>query len=72
MTDTVVRSEVAGVVHQVAVRPGDPVSQDQALVVVEAMKMHIPVESPRNGTVTELLVGEGDVVVEGQALVRLA
>ena len=41
-----------------AVAPGDPV------IVVESMKTEIPVESPRTGTVTALLVSEGDRVSE--------
>jgi len=66
-----VRAEVTGKVWKVLVPAGSRVESDDAILVVESMKMEIPVESPANGTVTELLVAEGDSVADGQWLVRL-
>ena len=66
-----VKSEIAGVVFSIDVAVGDQVEADQAVCVLESMKMHIPVEAPHSGTVAEILVAEGDVVAEGQDLVRL-
>ena len=49
----------------------DVLDDGMPVVIVESMKMEIPVESPASGTVTELLVAEGDSVADGQWLVRL-
>lgn len=67
-----VKSEIAGVVFSIDVAVGDQIAADQAVLVLESMKMHIPVEAPEDGTVAEILVAEGDVVAEGQDLIRLA
>lgn len=55
-------------VWKVAVRAGDPVAAGDTLVVLESMKMEIPVESPSAGTVSEVRVEEGAVVQEGDVL----
>jgi acetyl-CoA carboxylase biotin carboxyl carrier protein len=53
------------------VQPGDAVAKDQELLIIESMKMEIPVESPGGGRVTEVLVGATQQVDEGQVLLRL-
>jgi len=63
------QSEVTGTVWKVEVRTGDAVSADQPLVILESMKMEIPVCAPRAGTVLEVLVAEGEGVTEGQDVV---
>ena len=65
-------SEVTGTVWKVEVRAGDPVTADQTLVILESMKMEIPVQAPCAGMVKELRVNEGEAVSEGQVLVVLA
>jgi biotin carboxyl carrier protein len=50
-------------------KPGDKVSEDQTLLILESMKMEIEVVAPRTGTVLEVRVKEADVVKEGQVLV---
>lgn len=64
-------SEVSGSVWKLEVAVGQSVQAGDTLLIVESMKMEIPVESPSSGTVTELLVTEGDAVADGQWLVRL-
>ena len=64
-------SEVTGTVWTVEVRAGDPVTADQTLVILESMKMEIPLTAPRAGVVLELLVAEGEGVSEGQTVVVL-
>ncbi|GAB1382277.1 MAG TPA: acetyl-CoA carboxylase biotin carboxyl carrier protein subunit [Ottowia sp.] len=64
-------SEVTGTVWKVEVRAGDPVTADQTLVILESMKMEIPLTAPRAGVVLELLVAEGEGVSEGQTVVVL-
>jgi biotin carboxyl carrier protein len=51
------------------VREGDQVVEDQTLVVLESMKMEIPVSAPFAGTVLRVLVSEGEGVAEGQDVV---
>jgi len=72
MTELKVRSEIAGSVWKIEVAVGDEVAQDDALVVLESMKMEIPLLSPRAGIVREILVAEGDPVAEGDIAVILA
>lgn len=61
-------SEMVASVWKVVVKPGDAVAAGDPLVVLESMKMEIPVESPAAGTVTEVRVEEGAVVQEGDVL----
>ena len=60
-----------GVVSQVRTTVGAAVAAGDVLLVVESMKMEIPVESPVAGTVAELLVAEGDAVAEDDPVVRI-
>jgi acetyl-CoA carboxylase biotin carboxyl carrier protein len=55
-------------VWKVLVKAGDRVSAGEALVILESMKMEIPVESPSEGTVREVRVEEGGVVQEGDVI----
>jgi biotin carboxyl carrier protein len=68
---TAVRTEVAGSVWKVEVSVGQAVAAGDALVIVESMKMEIPVEAPAGGTVTEIRVAEGDRIDEGAIVVVL-
>ena len=56
----------------VEVAPGDTVAVGDTVVLLESMKMEIPVIAERDGTVTAVKVGPGDVVQEGDVLVSLA
>jgi len=67
-----VRSELAASVFKIEVAVGDRVEEGQPLVVLESMKMEIPVVADRAGTVEEILVSEGEVVEEGAVVARLA
>jgi acetyl-CoA carboxylase biotin carboxyl carrier protein len=64
-----VRAEMVANVWKVVVAPGDTVADGDTLVILESMKMEIPVLAEMAGTVAEVLVGEGDVVQEGDVLV---
>ena len=68
MPDIKIITEVAGRVCATPVQVGGTVSDGDDVVVVEAMKMEIPVSSPAAGTLTSLLVKLDDVVTEGQAI----
>ena len=63
-----VLSEMVANVWKVLVSEGDQVSEGDVLVILESMKMEIPVESPESGTVSQLKVAEGGVVQEGEVI----
>lgn len=63
-----VKSEMAGVVAAIEIEEGAAVTEDDAVVILSAMKMEIPVSAGRSGSVAEILVAEGDVVKAGQPL----
>jgi acetyl-CoA carboxylase biotin carboxyl carrier protein len=64
-------SPVAGQLISRLVAPGDTVSVDTEVAVVEAMKMHIPASAEQAGQVAQWLVEEKTMVAEGQALLVL-
>ena len=63
-----VRAEMVANVWKVVAAEGAEVSDGDTLVILESMKMEIPVVAPVAGTVREILVKEQDVVKEGQVL----
>jgi acetyl-CoA carboxylase biotin carboxyl carrier protein len=65
---TEVRAEMVANVWKVVVSAGDTVADGDTLVILESMKMEIPVLAEGGGTVTTLAVGEGDVVQEGDLI----
>jgi len=66
-----VRAELVGNVWKVQASAGDQVDEDDVLLILESMKMEIPVTAPAAGTVREIRVKEQDVVQEGQVLAVL-
>jgi len=65
---TEVRAEMVANVWKVVTAEGEHVSADATLVILESMKMEIPVLAEQPGTVTKLAVAEGDVVQEGDLI----
>jgi acetyl-CoA carboxylase biotin carboxyl carrier protein len=63
-----VRAEMVANVWKVVVAAGDSVADGDTLVILESMKMEIPVIAEAAGTVAELRVAEGDVVQEGDVI----
>jgi acetyl-CoA carboxylase biotin carboxyl carrier protein len=68
---TEVRASMTGTVWKVEVEEGESVEEEDVLVILESMKMEIPIEASRDGVVGEIRVKEGDRVEEGQVLVVL-
>ena len=64
-----VKAELVGNVWKIVAKPGDTVTEDQTLLILESMKMEIEVVAPRAGTVLDIRVKETDNVKEGQVLV---
>lgn len=66
-----IKSEITGTVWQVKAKVGDTVESGDTLIVIESMKMEIPVITEDPGTVKEILVKEKDSVAEGQVVAVL-
>lgn len=66
MANESVKSEITGKVWKVLCQAGSAVGEDDVIMVIESMKMEIPVLSPCRGQVARILVKEGDDVSEGQ------
>lgn len=64
-----IKANMAGSVWKIIVKAGDKIETDQDVVILESMKMEIPITSESAGTVKELKVSEGDFVNEGDTLV---
>jgi acetyl-CoA carboxylase biotin carboxyl carrier protein len=64
-------AEVAGKVWKIEVRAGARLAANDAILILESMKMEIPVSAPAAGTLRALLVKEGDSVREGDAVAEL-
>ena len=68
---TEVRAEMVANVWKVLVSEGDHVDEGDTLVILESMKMEIPILAEENGTVTKLHVAEGDVVQEDELIAEV-
>lgn len=66
MTRIEVKSEIAGKVWKIETKVGDTLAEDDVILVLESMKMEIPISSPANGRLIELRVLEEDPVAEEQ------
>ena len=66
-----VRAHITGVVFQVVARVGEKVAAGAPILILESMKMEIPLEAPRDGVVRELRVAEGQTVQEGEVVAML-
>ena len=66
-----VKSEIAGNVWKILTRPGDKIEAEGELMILESMKMEIPVLSPKAGVVKEIRVAEGEAIAEGQLVAIL-
>jgi biotin carboxyl carrier protein len=67
-----VRAEMVANVWKVVATEGDQVEDGDTLVILESMKMEIPVLAEGGGTLTKLHVGEGDVVQEGDLIATIS
>ncbi|HEY0357951.1 MAG TPA: biotin/lipoyl-binding carrier protein [Mycobacteriales bacterium] len=63
-----IRAEMVANVWKIVAAVGDTVSEDDTILILESMKMEIPVHPEGSGTVTQLAVNEGDVVQEGDLI----
>ena len=66
-----VKAELVGNLWKIVTEVGQQVEEDDTLMILESMKMEIPVTAPVAGTIKEILVKEGEVVQEGQVVAIL-
>ena len=66
-----VKAELSGNVWKVVLSAGDEVAEDDVVLVLESMKMEIPVLSPASGTLADIRVKETDQVQEGQVIATI-
>jgi acetyl-CoA carboxylase biotin carboxyl carrier protein len=66
-----VKAHITGVVFQIAAKVGDAVTAGDPVIVLESMKMEIPVEAPASGRLKEIKVAEGQTVQEGDTIALL-
>jgi acetyl-CoA carboxylase biotin carboxyl carrier protein len=66
-----IEAHITGTVWKIEVKVGDTVEEGDTVVILESMKMEMPVEAEDEGTVSEVVVEEGQSVSEGDTLVVL-
>ena len=66
MADIKVQSEITGKVWAIEAGVGDSLEEEDTIIVLESMKMEIPIVAPQDGSLKQILVAEGDAVTEGQ------
>jgi acetyl-CoA carboxylase biotin carboxyl carrier protein len=71
MASLAVKSEIAGNVWKIEAQIGDKLDFEGTILILESMKMEIPVLAPKAGTLREIKVAEGEAVAEGQVVALL-
>ena len=66
-----VKTDITGTVWKVLKRVGDAVEEDEPIVILESMKMEIPVAAPERGIVKDISVAEGETAAEGSVIARV-
>jgi len=65
------KADITGSVWKILKSPGDKVEEDEPVLIMESMKMEIPVASPEAGVVKDIAVKEGDTVGDGVVVARV-
>jgi acetyl-CoA carboxylase biotin carboxyl carrier protein len=68
---TEIKAPMTGKIVSIVVKAGDKVSAEDEVIIMDAMKMEIPVYAPEDGTIKEINVKEGDSVKTDQLLMTL-
>lgn len=71
MARQTVKTEITGKVWKVTAEKGQRLEEDEPIVILESMKMEIPVPAPVACTVVDIVVGEGDSVTEGDVIAHI-
>ena len=68
MAASKVVTDVAGNVWKIVAKVGDKLAEDDTIMIMESMKMEIPVTAPKDGTLKEIMVEEGEAIPEGETV----
>ncbi len=66
-----IKAHITGTVWKVEVEVGEEIEEEEDVMILESMKMEMPIEAPADGTITEILVKPEDSVQEGQVVARM-
>lgn len=66
-----IKTEITGNVWKIVAEPGQTLEEDEPILILESMKMEIPVAAPEAGRLLEILVEEGATVSEGTVVARI-
>ena len=72
MAEIQVKSELAGKVWKIETEIGQALAEEDQILILESMKMEIPLLAPRAGVLSAILVKEGDAVAEGQPVAAIS
>ena len=65
------KADITGSIWKILKAVGDEVAEDEPVMIMESMKMEIPVTAPESGVIQEILVTEGQIVTDGAIVARL-
>ncbi len=71
MAEIEIKSEIAGKVWLIEAGVGQSVEEDDAVIILESMKMEIPVTAPKDGKLKEIMVEEGEAIPEGETVAMI-
>jgi biotin carboxyl carrier protein len=66
-----ITANMAGSIWKILVKVGDEVKEEQEVIILESMKMEIPIEAGTSGKILEININEGDFVNEGDVLMTI-
>jgi acetyl-CoA carboxylase biotin carboxyl carrier protein len=66
-----VKTEITGNIWKIVAQVGDQLSENDPIIIMESMKMEIPIMASEDGRLSEILVSEGDIVTEGSVVARI-
>jgi acetyl-CoA carboxylase biotin carboxyl carrier protein len=66
-----IKAHITGTVWKIEVAPGARVEEDDVIIILESMKMEMPIEAPADGRIVKILVVEGEAVKEDQVVAIL-
>ena len=66
-----IKAHITGTVWKIEVEVGDEIEEEETVMILESMKMEMPIEALADGTITEILVQPNESVQEGQVVARM-
>lgn len=66
-----IKTEITGNIWKIVAQVGDRLSESDPIIIMESMKMEIPIMASEDGRLHEILVAEGDTVAEGSVVARI-